>query len=93
MVRLVTQKNLTTGLEENFATNLMYAADQVAQVFMRSVGFLLPAFGSLDTVSYVSYGCDISWNCMFQDLTVGLAFTVGLFIVGYFCLRTREVAK
>jgi hypothetical protein len=93
LVRLVTQKNLTTGLEENFATHLMYASDQVAQVFMRSIGYLLPAFGSLDTVSYVSYGFDISWNCMFQDLTVGLAFTVGLFIVGYFCLRTREVAK
>ena len=32
-------------------------------------------------------------NQLAQDLTIGLAYVVGLCIIGYFFLRTREVAK
>lgn len=93
LVRLVTQKNQTTGLEDNLATQMMFGADAVAQGFMRCIGFLLPDFRSFDTVSYVSYGFDIPMNQLAQDMTMGAAFVIGLFLVGYFCLRTREVAK
>jgi hypothetical protein len=32
-------------------------------------------------------------NQLFQDLTTCLAYVTGLFVMGYFFLRTREVAK
>jgi hypothetical protein len=32
-------------------------------------------------------------NHMFQNLTICLAYVAGLFVIGYFFLRTREVAK
>jgi ABC-type transport system involved in multi-copper enzyme maturation permease subunit len=93
LYRLATQKNLVTRLDDNLATQLMVAVDQALELFMLSVGSLLPDFAALSTVNYVAYGFNIPWDRALQDLTVGGAFVVGLFLVGYFCLRTREVAK
>jgi hypothetical protein len=47
----------------------------------------------LSKVRWVSEGFDISPNLLAQDVSVSLAYLVGLFVVGYFFLRTREVAK
>lgn len=93
LVRLVTQKNLIIKLEESFGTQLMAALDTVAQVFMLGLAYLLPDFRSLSTVDYVAYGFDIPADKIAQNLTVGLAFLAVLFVMGYFFLRTREVAK
>jgi hypothetical protein len=54
---------------------------------------VLPDFRSLNTVGYVSYGFNIPMNHLYQDVTVCLAYLAGLFVIGYFFLRTREVAK
>ena len=48
---------------------------------------------ALQTRSYVAYGFNIPMNQIYQDLTVCGAYLVGLFVIGYFFLRTREVAK
>jgi hypothetical protein len=93
LVRLVTQMNQTSPLENNLATQLMYAVDGVLKATMQSVGYLLPDFRSFSTVNYVAYGFNIPAAQVGAGLTEGLAFVLGLFIVGYFCLRTREVAK
>jgi hypothetical protein len=93
LVRLVTQKNLITKLEDSLGTQLVYIVDGALQTFMLSVGSLLPDFRTFSTVNYVAYGFDIPADRAMQDLTVGIAFVVGLFMAGYFCLRTREVAK
>jgi hypothetical protein len=54
---------------------------------------VLPDFRSFSTVGYVAYGFNIPMNQVFQDLTVCAAYLAGLFVFGYFFLRTREVAK
>lgn len=94
LVRLVTQKNQTTGLDENsIGVRLMQAVDDVFETAMLSLAQILPDFRSFSTVDYVADGFNIPWNKLGQDLTVGLAYIAGLFIIGYFLLRTREVAK
>lgn len=93
LVRLVTQKNLISRLEDSFATNLMHAADTVLETFMLSVGSLLPDFRGFSTVNYVAYGFNIPPDRVAQDLTAGAAFVLGMFVAGYFFLRSREVAK
>jgi hypothetical protein len=60
---------------------------------MLSLAQVLPDFRSYSTVDYVSYGFSIPTNQIAQDLSVTAAYIFGLFIIGYFCLRTREVAK
>ncbi|MEX2092480.1 MAG: hypothetical protein WD971_07370 [Pirellulales bacterium] len=94
LVRLVTQKNQTTGLEGGgFSVQLMQWIDWVLKQAMLSLAQVLPDFRSFSTVDYVAYGFNIPTNQIAQDLAVTAAYVVGLFVIGYFCLRTREVAK
>jgi hypothetical protein len=94
LVRLVTQKNQMTGLENGgFAVQLMEWVDWVLKQAMLSLAQVLPDFGSFSTVDYVAYGFNIPTNQIVQDLFVTAAYVLGLFVIGYFCLRTREVAK
>ncbi len=93
LVRIVTQKNLTTGLDEGFGVQIMHGLDGALLVAMKSMAYLLPDFRAFSTADYVADGFNIPANRIAQDWTVGLAFVVGLFVIGYFFLRTREVAK
>ena len=47
---------------------------------MESLAFVLPDFRSFSTVDYVAYGYNIPMNHLNQDLTVCLAYLVGLFV-------------
>jgi ABC-type transport system involved in multi-copper enzyme maturation permease subunit len=93
LYRIVTQMNQMSPLPENFGSDLMRAVDTVLRVGMQSLAFVLPDFRSLSTVDFVAYGFNIPMDQLFQDLTVCAAYVAGLFVIGYFFLRTREVAK
>jgi len=93
LYRIVTRMNQISPLPENFGTDLIQALDVPLKKGMQSLVYVLPDFRSLDTVNYVKFGFNIPMNHLYQDLTVGLAYLAGLFVVGYFLLRTREVAK
>jgi hypothetical protein len=93
LYRLVTQMNQMSPLPENLGTQLIQTVDIVLKQGMLSLSYVLPDFRSLNTVGYVSYGFNIPMNHLLQDLTVCLAYLAGLCVIGYFFLRTREVAK
>jgi hypothetical protein len=93
LYRLVTQMNQISPLPENFGTNLLIDVDKVLKTGMYSLTYVLPNFSSLDTVGYVKYGFNIPLNHLGQALIICLAYLIGTFIIGYFFLRTREVAK
>jgi ABC-type transport system involved in multi-copper enzyme maturation permease subunit len=93
LYRIVTQMNQTSPLPENVGTDLMHAVDTVLTAGMQSLAYVLPDFRSFSTVDYVAYGFYIPMNHLFQDFTMCGAYLVGLFVAGYFFLRTREVAK
>jgi hypothetical protein len=93
LVRLVTQKNMLVKLEDSFGIQLMHATDSLLKFAMVSFAYLLPDFRSFSTVDYVAFGFNIPADQIAQNLTVGFAFLLVLFVVGYFFLRTREVAK
>ncbi len=93
LYRIVTQMNEVSPLPKNFGTQLIKDIDSVLKAGMESLAYVLPDFRSFSTVDYVAYGFHIPMNHLYQDLTVGLAYLAGLFVIGYFFLRTREVAK
>lgn len=93
LYRIVTQMNQTSPLPEGFGTQLISSIDTVLKMAMQSITYILPDFRSFSTVDYVAYGYNIPVNQLGQDLIVCAAYVVGLFIFGYFFLRTREVAK
>lgn len=93
-VRIITQMNVMSPMESTPAVEAMQAVDGLLKGAMRAVSYVLPDFGQyLDRVRYVAEGFSIPADAFGRDLTVCLAYVVGMAIAGYFCLRTREVAK
>lgn len=94
LVRLVTHMNLMTDFkQQNAGISIMRGVDDILQWCMQTLARVLPDFGDFNTARYVAYGFDIPANQVYQQLTVGAAYVVGLSILGYFLLRNREVAK
>ena len=93
LYRIVTQMNQMSPLPENFGTQMIVAVDSVLRAGMFSLAYLLPDFSKFSTVDYIAYGFYSPVNRLAQELTACLAFLAGLFVAGYFLLRTREVAK
>jgi hypothetical protein len=82
-----------TGLDRSFGVQVMEWIDWVLKQAMLSLAQVLPDFRSFSTVDYVAYGFSIPANKISQDTAVTAAYVLGLCVIGYFCLRTREVAK
>jgi hypothetical protein len=93
LVRIVTQKNVITDLDPSFGTSVIQSIDAVLQGLMLSVAQLLPDFSAFSTVDFAAYGFAVPPERVLQDLTVCLGYVVGMAVIGYFLLRTREVAK
>ncbi len=91
--RLITQKNIIVKLDEGFTTTLIQGVDMVFKSLMLTMAQVLPDFAALSTVAFAALGFDVPADKVFQDLTICLAYVIGLSILGYFLLRTREVAR
>ncbi|NOZ40272.1 MAG: ABC transporter permease [Planctomycetes bacterium] len=93
LVRLVTQQNVMSPLKAGGVEPAIQGVDGVLKFLMQSLAQVLPDFSSFSTVDFAAYGYDVPADRVFQDLTTCLAYIVGLAVIGYFLLRTREVAK
>lgn len=91
--RLITQKNIITKLDENLTTTIIQGADWLFTSFMWLVAQVLPDFSSLSTVSFAALGFNVPDDLVLQILTMCLGYVIGLSVLGYFLLRTREVAR
>ena len=60
---------------------------------MVSVAQLLPDFSSFDATRYAADGFNMPSTLLLQHLTVCAGYVLGLTVLGYFLLRTREVAR
>lgn len=94
LVRMQKQANLMSKLDENLGTTIVLFIDQYfARPFMWGVGQLLPDLSYLDGSNYAADGYNMPWDRIFQDLTVCGGYVLGCSILGYFLMRTREVAR
>jgi hypothetical protein len=93
LVRLITQKNVSTDLDPGLGTDITLMADRVFQVALRGMASVLPPFGDFNYATYLAYGFDVSWNVVCIRLVTALAFLFPLFIAGHLFLRNREVAR
>ena len=92
LIRLLRQSNLTLDLDLGFATPMIKGIDQVIMSVMWASASLLPNFRRFDTVSYVAEGYNIPVDVWSQQIVVGLAYALVATCLGYFFLRTREIA-
>jgi hypothetical protein len=93
LVRIVTQQNVMSPLKAGGAEPIVQGIDIVLQFLMHSIAQVLPDFSAFSTVNFAAYGYDVPADRVLQDMTTCLAYVVGLAVIGYFLLRTREVAK
>jgi ABC-type transport system involved in multi-copper enzyme maturation permease subunit len=94
LYRIATQMNVMVKLEPGVLTTIVTVFDDYfAEPIMWAIAQTLPDFSAFSTVGYAADGYNVPWNRVFQDVTVCLGYVVGLSILGYFLLRTREVAR
>jgi ABC-type amino acid transport system permease subunit len=93
MYRMVTQMNQITPLPDNFGTQMIKDVDSILKPAMEYLSYVLPDLRKFSTVDYIASGTYIPMNHIYQDLITCAAYLFGMFVFGYFFLRTREVAK
>ena len=91
-IRLLTQMNLSGEFSDQLATRVVQFVDQGLLLLMSFTANILPNYDSFDTTDYVAYGFDIYGGLLSRNLMVGLVYTLAASLVGYFFLKTREVA-
>jgi hypothetical protein len=94
IVRIANQSNMMVKMDEGILTTIVTSFDNfIARPIMWAVGQCLPDFSAFSTVRYAADGYNVPWDRVAQDLTTCLGYIVALSVVGFFLLRTREVAK
>jgi hypothetical protein len=93
LIRIVTQRNITSELEHTLPHEMAQFADKILMTGMRAVVEVLPNFNDYSNVQFVSDGFNIPIVRILQQATLGCGFLIALFIAGHIFLRMREVAK
>lgn len=91
--RIVTQKNMEIELEQGLARMVLEQADFFLLSVLGSLSNIAPNFSQLHFSEFLLYGYSIDIHRLAAALSVALAFTIGLTVFGYFCFKTREIAK
>ena len=99
VIRIVKQDNLVTPLDVNpIATAIIQGFDLISMGIMRGFSFLMPnfrdfaEFGGLNTTRFVANGFDISMNLIAQFTVTTLAYLIVVTCLGYFFLKSKEIA-
>ena len=93
-IRIVTQQNVMTDLEgvHSIVGRVIEGADAVLMRLLQAATYALPDFTQFDTVTFVADGYSIFPDLVAQQVTMALIYFLVVTIVGYFCLKSREIA-
>ena len=93
LYRVVTQQNMIVELDTGIVTTAIEQTDILIIQMLNSLTYLAPNFAQLNFSDFLTYGYAIESQRVLIALTITLAFCVGLTVLGYFSLKTREIAK
>ena len=92
-IRVVTQQNMVLELDTGLSTTVIQNADKGIVWVLNSITYLAPDFSRLNFSQFLTYGYAIDDSRLAIALIITFAFVIGLYILGYFALKTREIAK
>jgi hypothetical protein len=93
MIRILTQKNLQQDLDMQWiAEAIIKWTDFALMTMMWAVSKALPDFSYFDVGRYVAEGFNIESNLIAQQCAVTMGYVLVLSLIGYFFLKTREIA-
>ncbi len=93
LLRLGTQASITGEMEPGLPTTVAQTLDQGAEFVLQKMSMVLPDFSRFSFADYVANGFNVSGDTILTFTCRALAFVVPVFVVGYLCLKTREVGK
>lgn len=91
-IRLVTQNNQTTELDQTLFNRIAIKVDDVILSLMDSLSNVIPNLSTLDTVEFVAKGFDIPTRLLFHNVAIVFAYVIPAIVAGYFMLKSREIA-
>ena len=92
-IRVVTQQNMILDLDTGVSVTLIKNADKLIVQMLNSITYLAPDFSKMNFANNLTYGYAIDDQRLLISVIIALTFCVGLSILGYFALKTREIAK
>ncbi len=95
IIRIVKQQNMTLEMDEGLTRTVVQSVDWVLLKVMEGIALMLPDLSKFNEafITPVAKGFDISNDAVGIWAVRGLAYLCVVFVVGYFFLKTREVAK
>lgn len=91
--RLITQKNMEVDLESGIQRTILEQVDQVLVHLLNSLTYVAPDFRRMNFSSFLTYGYSVDASRLGVALMISISFFIGLSVLGYFCLKTREIAR
>jgi ABC-type transport system involved in multi-copper enzyme maturation permease subunit len=92
-LRMVTQQNVMVDLEINSVVlKVMQSLDAALMRLLQAATYVLPDFTQFQTSRFVADGFSIFPDLVAEQLVMAGVYFVVVTIVGYFCLKTREIA-
>jgi ABC-type transport system involved in multi-copper enzyme maturation permease subunit len=92
-IRIITQQNVMTELEVNsLLSRIVHFADLGLMNVLQAATFVLPDYTQFDTARFVADGYNIFPDLVAQQVAMTAIYFLAVTIVGYFCLKSREIA-
>lgn len=91
-VRMLRQLNQTAEMELGWAQRPVEYLDLAFMLVVRLFVQLMPDFKQFDNSAYIVYGIDVEPNLLGAQVLTALAFVLVTSLIGYFFLKTRELA-
>ena len=92
-IRVVTQQNMTSDLDTNWFITIVKNADIGISHLLYGLSFLAPDFSKFSFSNELSAGYSVSNSRVLIALWLTFVFSLGFILLGYFSLKTREIAK
>jgi hypothetical protein len=92
LIRLLRQLGVMGDLDIGLAQKPVEAIDFVYMLMVRGASSLLPDFANFNTASYVAYGYNIHDGLLASHTVLALTYAAAAAVIGFFFLKTREIA-
>ncbi len=93
MQRIMTQDNMVSDLSPGLQSSVIKAMDQGAAVAMRFLSAVVPEFKECSFGRHLAYGFDVGRDLLLRCTIRELAFILPVILLGYLCLKQREIAQ
>ncbi|MCE5269566.1 MAG: hypothetical protein LLG00_16945 [Planctomycetaceae bacterium] len=91
--RILNQENMTAQAAPGVATTVAQTLDAVAKFGLYLLAAVLPDFSRFSLAEFVASGFSIPGDTVLTYACRTFAFVLPVFVVGYLCLKNREVAQ